>query len=238
MDDTEPDVTSEREAPGESAAPSSEYPTPGSSGGDTEAGDKKALPGEIREDIEANRAKIPDADEILQYIDQAERESEPRRARDLAMAWRLVEARKESFDNRDRWVRAAADLENFKKRTLQERSKLLKYRNEEVLRDLLPVLDNLERALEHSDESGDTAAFVEGVKMIAGMLKEVLERYGVTGLESLDHPFDPNVHEAISKAPDPHKDPNTVIHQLEKGYMYQDRLLRPAKVVVSYEPES
>lgn len=145
----------------------------------------------------------------------------------------LQEALTESAANRDRWMRAVADLENYKKRSLQERSNLLKYRNEELLRDLLGVVDNLDRALAHCTETGRSDAVADGVCMIANMFREILERYGVRPIESVGKPFDPKYQEAIAKVPSAGKEPNTVMEELEKGYMYLDRLLRPAKVVVS-----
>lgn len=145
----------------------------------------------------------------------------------------LEAARKEAEENRDRWIRSVADLENYKKRTLQERSNLLKYRNEELLRDLLPVLDNMERALAHCEETGRSDSLTEGVCLVVGMFREILERYGVKEIKAIGEPFDPHLHEAIARVPAENKPANLVVDELEKGYMYQDRLLRPAKVVVS-----
>ncbi len=140
---------------------------------------------------------------------------------------------KESQDNRDRWLRAVADLENFKKRSVQDRTRLLKYKEEDLLKELLPVLDNLERALAHGQKEDKTNPVTEGVKMVLGMFTEVLRKYGVTELESLGKTFDPQFHEAIAQEPTQDVAPNTVTRELEKGYVYKDRLLRPAKVVVS-----
>ncbi|MCA1960574.1 MAG: nucleotide exchange factor GrpE, partial [Desulfomonile sp.] len=145
----------------------------------------------------------------------------------------LVSAEKEAWENRDRWVRSVADLENYKKRALHEKTRLLKYQHEDLLKDLLPVLDNLERALGHSENSHVSAAFVEGIGMIAQMLRGVFDRYGVTPVKAVGEPFDPAVHEALSQVPSPGVEPNTVVEELEKGYLYKDRLLRPAKVVIS-----
>ncbi len=145
----------------------------------------------------------------------------------------LEKALKESSENRDRWLRATAELENFKKRSAQDRSRYIKYRNEELLRDLLPVQDNLERAINASSKTEQSSTVLDGVKMVAGMLKEVMERHGVKEIEAMGKPFDPQFHEAIARLPDPSRAPNTVIDQMEKGYMYHDRLLRPTRVVVS-----
>ncbi|MBI5572385.1 MAG: nucleotide exchange factor GrpE [Desulfomonile tiedjei] len=148
----------------------------------------------------------------------------------------MEEAVAEAALNRDRWLRAVADLENYKKRVAQERSKLLKYRNEDLLKDLLAIVDNMDRALAHCTEDTRGDSLAEGVCMVAEMFRNVLERYGVTEIKALGQPFDPYVHEALAKIPDASRPPNQVIEVLEKGYLYHDRLLRAAKVVVSTEP--
>jgi len=145
----------------------------------------------------------------------------------------LKEAQELAAQNRDRWLRAVAELENYKKRTLQEKSKLLKYRNEELLRDLLPVVDNLHRALSHSKETGRSDGLLDGLRMIADMFRDILIKCGVKEIEALGSPFDPQFHEALARVSSPGSEPNLVIEEMEKGYMYHDRLLRPAKVVVS-----
>jgi molecular chaperone GrpE len=146
----------------------------------------------------------------------------------------LESAQKEAAHNRDNWIRAVADLENYKKRAIQERSNLLKYRNEELLRDLLTVIDNLERALQHSGKEEKAHALTEGVAMTAKMFADILKKYGVTEIKAIGKDFDPHVHEAIMRVPVAEGGKtNQVVEEVEKGYMYQDRLLRPAKVVVS-----
>ena len=144
----------------------------------------------------------------------------------------IDEALQLAADNRDKWMRAVAEFENYKKRSIQERSKFQKYRNEELLRDMLPVMDNLERAIAASDAKS-AGPLLDGVKMTANMFKDVLSRFGVKAIESVGGPFNPEFQEAIATLNDPGRDTNSVIEELEKGYMYQDRLLRPAKVVVS-----
>ena len=162
-----------------------------------------------------------------------EKESEKPLEEPKAPADPLEQAKKEAEDNRDRWLRAAADLENFRKRSLHEKTRFLKYRNEDLLRDLLPVADNIHRALDHCAAACRSDAVSEWLCMILGMFRDVLSKHGVTEVEALGKPFDPQFHEAIAQTPAPGKEPNTVIDELEKGYMYQDRLLRPAKVVVA-----
>lgn len=149
----------------------------------------------------------------------------------------LEEALKEAAANRDRWIRAVADLENYKKRAIQERSKILKYKNEEILKDLTVVMDNMDRALSYCEKTGTSDPLAEGVHMISGMLKSIIERYGVKEIKAIDEPFDPHLHEAVARVPAESHRNNTVVEELEKGYMYQDRLLRPSKVVVAMSSE-
>lgn len=171
--------------------------------------------------------------EYEQAQGDAQEQPSTKPAEEQAPGDEVAELRKEREALQDKLLRAAADLENYKKRMQTERSRMLKYRHEDLLRDILPILDNLDRAIEHCPQPGSGDAFVDGVCMIATMFKELLERYGVKEIEALEQPFDPNFHEAVQRIHDPNKEPNTVIAVLEKGYMYEDRLLRPSKVVVS-----
>ena len=113
----------------------------------------------------------------------------------------LDRALKDAEENRDRWMRAVAELENYKKRAMQEKSRLLKYKNEELLRELLPIVDNMERALGHCEAEGRCDPMTEGVSMIAGMFRDILGRFGVTEIKSQGEPFDPHVHEALGRVP-------------------------------------
>jgi molecular chaperone GrpE len=177
---------------------------------------------EIQEHAPSQPMKVSQANESEKLNDEPKTPPDP-----------LAQAKKEAEDNRDRWMRAVADLENYKKRSLQEKTRLLKYRNEELLRDLLPVADNIGRAVSHCSATGRSDAVSDGLCMILGMFRDALSKHGVTEVEALGKPFDPRFHEAIAQTPAPGKAPNTVIEELEKGYLYHDRLLRPAKVVVS-----
>lgn len=189
--------------------------------------------GKIRKEVSERRETLEIADRLLEIIDKALKEPADKQSRLVVLLRRLLEAEQESAENRDRWIRTVADLDNFKKRSVQEKSRILKYGNEQLLRDLLPVLDNLERALEHSEHAPASDSLVQGVTLIAGLFKGVLEKYGVTEIEALGHTFDPNLHEAMLRLSVPGQKSNQVVQELEKGYMYHDRLLRPAKVAVS-----
>jgi molecular chaperone GrpE len=138
---------------------------------------------------------------------------------------------------KDRLLRVMAETENYKKRTEREKSEQLKRANEGLLKDLLPVLDNLERALEHAiEDAGPGEAMAKGLELTYQELWKVLERHGVERVEALGQPFDPEVHEAMMQQEDPDHEPGTVIGEMQRGYLLAGRLLRPAMVVVSKPP--
>ena len=143
----------------------------------------------------------------------------------------------EAAANQDRYLRAVADGENFKKRLQREKSEGIRYANESLLRDLLQVIDNLELALEHSSDGGNGKSVVEGIQLTLRLFRDILERHGV---KEIDDPtgraFDPATQEAAEVKPAGSLPPNTVIRTQAKGYRYNDRLLRPARVVVTGGP--
>jgi molecular chaperone GrpE len=134
----------------------------------------------------------------------------------------------------DRLLRATAEFENYKKRARRESDDFKKYANESLIAALLPVVDNLQRAISSFKENDcHKATLAEGVSLTLAEILKVLEKFNVTAIESLGQPFDPNFHEAMmQESSDAHVD-NTVIRELQKGYRIHDRLLRPSLVVVS-----
>jgi len=146
---------------------------------------------------------------------------------------KLQAAERRAQENHERFLRAAAELDNFRKRKEREVSDLRKYANQMLLRELLGVVDNLERALAASLESSESEGLREGVEMTLKELLKIFDQFKVTPIESHEQPFDPNHHEAVMQEPSDAFPPNTVVKELQKGYMLRDRLLRPAMVVVS-----
>jgi molecular chaperone GrpE len=146
---------------------------------------------------------------------------------------KLATAEKEKKDNWDRYLRAAADLENTRKRTKRELDDARFEAKQKVLKEMLPVVDNLERAIEHaSPRGGEPNPIVEGVQLVLRQFTTAFERLEVTPVEAAGQPFDPNLHEAISQQ-DSDQPAGTVIQVLQRGYRMGDRLLRPALVVVA-----
>jgi molecular chaperone GrpE len=148
----------------------------------------------------------------------------------------LAEKTEELGRNRDLYLRERAELENFKKRMQREKSEALRFAIEPLARDLLPVIDNLERAVEHAEAGGNGQPLVEGVRLVLKSALEVLERHGVKRIEAVDGPFDPVRHEAVMQVPDARRAPNQVVEQFEPGYSLHDRLIRAARVSVSTKP--
>lgn len=145
----------------------------------------------------------------------------------------LEEARKEAAENYDRYVRLAAELDNYKKRVRKDRADLLNYGNETIIKDVLPIVDNLERAVDHSANAGDFETFVTGLKLILDQLRSTLEKHGVETIRAVGEDFDPNYHEAMFMVEGDEENDNKVIEEFEKGYLLNGRLLRPAKVSVA-----
>ena len=139
---------------------------------------------------------------------------------------------KEKKDNWDRYLRAAADLENLRKRQRREVEDGKLEAKGKVLKEMLPVVDNLERAIEHARQQSGDSPIIEGVQLVLRQLMTAFERLDVTPIEAMGAPFDPNLHEAISQQ-ESDAPPGSVVQVLQRGYKGGDRLLRPALVVVA-----
>jgi molecular chaperone GrpE len=144
----------------------------------------------------------------------------------------------EAKENFDRFLRQAAELDNFKKRMAREKAEAIRYGNEALIKDLLPVLDNLDRAVEYAKGGADGKPLIEGIEMVRKSFLEALNKHGVAQISAVGEAFDPERHEAIAQIESREQKPNTVIEEHHKGYYLLDRLLRPAQVIVSKVPES
>ena len=133
----------------------------------------------------------------------------------------------------ERYVRLAAEFDNYKKRAQKDQDEYRKYSNERLLKELLPVIDNLQRALQHGHTSSNKEGVLQGVELTSKKALEILSRFGVTPIESVGLPFDPAVHEAVAKVNGKGHKPNTIVEEFEKGYKLHDRVLRPSMVTVA-----
>ena len=147
----------------------------------------------------------------------------------------LEKARAEAADNYDRYLRAAAELDNFRKRAVRMRAES----REETLRDLLlqiaPLMDNMRRAL--AQEAAEAQSLKQGVELILSQFQKILNGYGLEEIEAAGKPFDPNLHEAMLEVESADCEPGTVLEEMEKGYRLREKVLRPARVVVGKAPE-
>ncbi|HIJ36216.1 MAG TPA: nucleotide exchange factor GrpE [Deltaproteobacteria bacterium] len=135
--------------------------------------------------------------------------------------------------NYDLYVRSQAEIENVRKRFQKDKQDLAKFANEMIIKQLLPVADNLEKAITHTTDENALDALREGIDLTLKSFLDTLEKNGVERVEALNQPFDPNFHEAVSQAEDNAVEPGTVVNELQKGYTLNKRLIRPAMVVVS-----
>jgi molecular chaperone GrpE len=175
--------------------------------------------------IEGKNQEKPAAESV-----QAEEKKEPTPLEKLQA--QLDEKTRESSEYFDKWLRLRAEMENFKKRMQKEKADHLRFGNEDLLKALLPILDNLNRAIDHGKNGRENSPLLAGVEMIHKELLNTLERFGVKPIPAAGEVFDPEKHEAISQE-ESDLEANRVVAAVQNGYFYHDRLLRPAKVIVS-----
>lgn len=189
----------------------------------------------IKQYEETEKATQPEAQVPPETDEDATGESVKRPAETIASLKRQLETKdqeaKESFD---RLLRVSAEFENYKKRTSKETCEFRKFAIESLVRELLPIVDNLERALTSAgDDSTQNGTVIEGVQMTLQELIRVLKKFGVEAIDTVQKPFDPNYHQAMLQEESDQQPENTVLKEFQKGYLIHERLLRPAMVVVS-----
>lgn len=135
-------------------------------------------------------------------------------------------------DLNDKLLRTAAEYENFRRRSVTEKSNWIKYATERLIMELCDVLDNFERALEQNKENHDEQSFRKGIQLIYKQLNELLKKEGVTKLDALHKEFDPNYHEALARIPSEQEE-NMVVAVIQNGYLMNDKVIRPVRVAVS-----
>jgi molecular chaperone GrpE len=201
---------------------------------------KRKRTAEPQNNVNENQEDRQEISPELENQTQAEEEEieqeepfDPETADGEALLAKYRELEAELNKAQEQVLRTAADAENFKKRLQREKEEQTRYANESFMRELLTVIDNLERALEHSGTEASQGGLVEGLTMTLKGFLDTLARFGCTQVEATGKPFDPNFHEAVSQEESADHEPNTVLQVLQKGYMLKERLLRPAMVLVS-----
>lgn len=213
------DMSSEKQTPVQDETPLDNV---GEAGGDNNA---DAAAGETDGDAKAHTLPSETDSEL------AEASGEPA---EMSPEERLEASESQAKAHYDRFLRASAELENFRKRAQREMDDLRRYANQSLIKDLLNVVDNLERAIASSQgPDGSAEPLVEGVDMTLKEILKILQKYGVKPIDALEKPFDPNVHEAVLQEVVEDVPENTVIKEFQRGYWIHDRLLRPSMVVVS-----
>lgn len=187
----------------------------------------------------AKKSEQQDSDKDLNGQDgneQAPEAEEEETSADEQLRTELAQAQEEAKTHQEQYLRTLADMENLRKRTQREKEDLAKFANENILREILPVIDNLERAVEHADQGDNGDGLLEGVQMTLTQFSQVLTKFGVEPIESLGEQFDPAFHQAMGQLESADQPPNTVVQQMQKGYHLNERLLRPAFVMVAKAP--
>jgi molecular chaperone GrpE len=179
----------------------------------------------LREAAEAVEERAPGG-ESAPAAPGGEAQASPEVAEELARA-------------QDRLLRLQADFENFRRRALREHNEVQQYGHQNLVKDLLSTVDNLDRAIDHArgSEGGDLESLLQGMELVRRELLAALGKHGVVLIEAVGQAFDPALHEAMAQAPDASVAPNTVVEELQKGYRLRDRLLRPSRVIVSRNPQ-
>jgi molecular chaperone GrpE len=160
--------------------------------------------------------------------------SEP--AASISLLDQLEAARSERDANYDLYLRAQAELQNYRKRAQREAEEMRQYQALPFVRDLLPAFDNLHRALAAAESSGSVKELVNGVRMVAKQIEAALGRHEIVPIEAAGKPFDPNLHQAVQQVPSAEHPPMTVVQEVERGFTLKDRVVRPATVIVSTPP--
>lgn len=182
---------------------------------------------EILDDVESIGEDIPEIKEGVEELIEED-----------SVEKKLADALADAAEQKDHFLRVAAEFENYKKRMIREKSMALKYAGEPIFREVLATVDNLERAIAQSEADDIEAeqgfsSLLEGVQLILKSLVSTLEKFEVTPVTSVGEVFDPINHEALTMEPSDTVPANQILNEFEKGYQYKDRLLRAAKVIVS-----
>ncbi len=169
------------------------------------------------------------------HIDEADAHKEGKKASGKVEKKDWEKEYKELYD---KYVRLHAEFENFKRRITKDKQEAIKFANQELIRQILPFVDNLERSLQHADEAKNIDALKEGIEMTIKDFLKTLEKSGLEMIPAEGEPFDPNVHEAIMQEERNDMEPNTVVQELQRGYKLHGRVIRPATVTVSKKKDS
>ncbi|WP_238943115.1 nucleotide exchange factor GrpE [Planococcus beijingensis] len=187
---------------------------------------------DMAEEVE-EKAKAPVAEEETEFADTETPEVDLSAEQEEETVDEAEELRKQLEAEQNKYLRLLADYDNFKRRTQIDKDLANKFRSQSLLSDILPVLDNFERALSLQTTSEESASVMKGVEMVQKSLIEAVSREGLEEIKAVGEPFDPNFHQAVMQEKDDSAEPGTVLQELQKGYILKGRVLRPAMVKVN-----
>jgi molecular chaperone GrpE len=197
-----------------------------------EESEKKEIPPSLEPSVKGDEERLSETSaEVKHQKNKKKKEDKEKEIEELKR--KLEEKEKEAKEYYDRLLRMAADLDNYKKRAAREKEEWTKFANEDLIKVILPFIDNLERAVNHADKVKDTGVLIEGLQLTLQQLLQSLNKFGLSPIESLGKPFDPAMHEAMLVVETDQHEPNQVVEEFQKGYFLSNRLLRPATVSVS-----
>ncbi len=175
-------------------------------------------------DLEEEEAKEKDAETLEKEV--------------AALRDQLEEKTREAEEYHNKFLRSRADFENYKKRVEKEKKEIREFANDTLIKELLTVIDNLERALSHINAENEFESLKEGVELTLSQMFSILKKFDLEQISAGGQKFDPNLHEALGHEESDDYEPETVMKELQKGYTLKGRLLRPARVIVSKEPKA
>lgn len=182
---------------------------------------------------EVVEAEVVEQEPAAEAAAEGDSQEEPDAAQEPEELDELAKAQQEAADARDSYLRLKAEWDNFRKRTAAEREAEKVRASEKLVKDLIPVIDDLERAIEHAKQTGEGGSLTEGVEAVTAKFLQILGKSKVEQIEAVGEPFDPNKHQAVGTQPDDSVPEETVVAVYQKGYQMGERVLRPAMVVTS-----
>jgi molecular chaperone GrpE len=185
---------------------------------------------------ESKKSQSMSSELTEEVIDNASR-SEAGQPELAELREKLDAKEKEVKEHYERYLRQVAEVDNFKKRINREKEDAIRFANENLIKDILPVIDNLERAIAHAQGGGNGKSLVQGVEMVLRGLLDVFGKHGVVQVPAVGEVFDPGKHEAMAQVESSQYEPNTVVDEHHRGYLLRDRLLRPALVTIAKAPQ-
>lgn len=190
---------------------------------------------EMKEELQQPEEQNTEAQEETAPAANEQEDEMIRTKKELKASIEKLEAERDEM--KDKFIRKVAEFDNYKRRTEQEQQNLFRYAGEQIAVKILPVVDDLERSLQHADDTTDIKTFVQGVQMIYDKFVKILNDQGIAKMQSVGTTFNVAFHDALMQMPSDQAAPNTVLQEVLPGYLYKDKVLRHAQVIVSAESE-